>query len=119
MDGIFVGTPGGRVGSTRFKDRQVVWPSRAFPIGERKTINGAPRAADGKVFIGNSGAEFGTRGYVETYDAETGDQIWRFYTVQAIRRTALKIRPWKWLQKLGMDDGGSILVVVRYEYFNL
>ena len=33
---------------------------------------------------------------------------------QAIRLTALKIRPWRWLQKLGMDDGGSILAEVRF-----
>ena len=45
------------------------------------TITGAPRAAKGKIFIGNGGAEFGVRGYVTAYDAETGEQVWRFYTV--------------------------------------
>ena len=33
------------------------------------------------VLIGNGGAEMGMRGYVTAYDAETGKQIWRFYTV--------------------------------------
>jgi len=45
------------------------------------TITAAPRVANGKVYIGNGGAEFGVRGYVTAYDAETGDQLWRFYTV--------------------------------------
>lgn len=45
------------------------------------TITGAPRVASGKVFIGNGGAEYGVRGYVTAYDAATGDQVWRFYTV--------------------------------------
>ena len=45
------------------------------------TITGAPRAAGGKIFIGNGGAEYGVRGYVTAYDAQTGEQIWRFYTV--------------------------------------
>jgi quinohemoprotein ethanol dehydrogenase len=45
------------------------------------TITGAPRAAKGKIFIGNGGAEYGVRGYVTAYDAETGEQVWRFYTV--------------------------------------
>ena len=45
------------------------------------TITGAPRAAAGKVFIGNGGAEFGVRGYVTAYDADTGEQAWRFFTV--------------------------------------
>ena len=49
----------------------------------RKAITGAPRVFDGKVIIGNSGADFGTRGYVTTYDARTGKKIWRFYTVPA------------------------------------
>ena len=35
----------------------------------------------GKVIIGNGGAEFGVRGYVSAYDAETGKLAWRFYTV--------------------------------------
>ena len=45
------------------------------------TITGAPRVANGKVFIGNGGAEYGVRGYVTAYDADTGEQVWRFYTV--------------------------------------
>ncbi|MFP3335131.1 PQQ-dependent dehydrogenase, methanol/ethanol family, partial [Pseudomonas sp. SIMBA_064] len=45
------------------------------------TITGAPRVVNGKVIIGNGGAEYGVRGYVTAYDAETGKQAWRFFTV--------------------------------------
>ncbi|MEO1199028.1 MAG: PQQ-dependent dehydrogenase, methanol/ethanol family [Pseudomonadota bacterium] len=45
------------------------------------TITGAPRVIDGKIIIGNGGAEFGVRGYVSAYDTETGEMIWRWYTV--------------------------------------
>lgn len=45
------------------------------------TITGAPRAFNGKVIIGNGGAEYGVRGYVTAYDTETGDQKWRWFTV--------------------------------------
>ena len=45
------------------------------------TITGAPRVVDGKVIIGNGGAEYGTRGYVTAYDASSGKELWRFYTV--------------------------------------
>jgi outer membrane protein assembly factor BamB len=44
-------------------------------------ITGAPRIARGKVIIGNGGADFGVRGYVSAYDAETGKMAWRFYLV--------------------------------------
>jgi quinohemoprotein ethanol dehydrogenase len=32
------------------------------------------------VFIGNSGADLGGRGYVSAYDVDTGKLVWRFYT---------------------------------------
>ena len=45
------------------------------------TITGAPRAFNGKVMIGQGGAEYGARGYVTAYDTETGNQAWRWFTV--------------------------------------
>ena len=45
------------------------------------TITGAPRVFKGKVIIGNGGAEFGVRGYITAYDADTGAQKWRWFTV--------------------------------------
>lgn len=45
------------------------------------TITGAPRVVKGKVIIGNGGAEYGVRGYVTAYDAATGKQAWRWFTV--------------------------------------
>ena len=45
------------------------------------TITGAPRIFDGKVVIGNAGAEGASRGYVTAYDVDSGRQLWRFYTV--------------------------------------
>lgn len=45
------------------------------------TITGAPRIVKDKVIIGNGGGEYGVRGYITAYDAQTGVQAWRFYTV--------------------------------------
>lgn len=45
------------------------------------TSTGAPRVFKGNVVIGNAGAEFGVRGYITAYDAETGAQKWRWFTV--------------------------------------
>ncbi|MGD9550315.1 MAG: PQQ-dependent dehydrogenase, methanol/ethanol family, partial [Burkholderiaceae bacterium] len=45
------------------------------------TITGAPRIFKGKVIIGNGGAEYGVRGYITAYDAKTGAQKWRWFTV--------------------------------------
>ncbi len=45
------------------------------------SITGAPRVVKGKVIIGNGGAEYGVRGYVSAFDADSGALAWRFYTV--------------------------------------
>ena len=52
-----------------------------YPARIPYTISGAPLAAAGKIFIGNSGSEWDHRGYVTAYDAETGEKAWRFFTV--------------------------------------
>jgi outer membrane protein assembly factor BamB len=41
------------------------------------TITQAPRVIKGRVVIGNSGSEYGVRGYISAYDAETGELAWR------------------------------------------
>jgi quinohemoprotein ethanol dehydrogenase len=45
------------------------------------TITGPPQVAGDVVIIGNSGAEFGVRGYITAYDLETGEERWRFFIV--------------------------------------
>ena len=59
------------------------------------TITGAPRVFNGKVMIGNGGAEYGVRGYVTAYDAETGKQAWRFYTVPGDPPSRSRTRRWR------------------------
>src|SRR5437763_436149 len=58
-----------------------VWSVVTVDTSKRYTITGAPRIVKGKVLIGNGGAEFGVRGYISAYDAESGNLAWRFYTV--------------------------------------
>ena len=67
----------------RCGDRQGRSGSRTRSSTTRRsyTITGAPRVFKGKVIIGNGGAEYGVRGYVTAYDAETGEQKWRWFTV--------------------------------------
>jgi quinohemoprotein ethanol dehydrogenase len=58
-----------------------VWETVTVDPQQPYTITGAPRVVEGKVVIGNGGAEFGVRGYVSAYDAATGALVWRTYTV--------------------------------------
>ncbi len=78
---IYVGTLDGRLVALDAKTGARVWDVNTIDRNKPYTITGAPRVARGLVFIGNAGGEFGVRGYVSAYDAETGALRWRFYTV--------------------------------------
>jgi quinohemoprotein ethanol dehydrogenase len=80
-DKIYLGTLDGRLIAIDAKTGQEVWSVMTHEKEWRYSITGAPRIANGKVLIGNAGSEFGVRGYITAYDAETGRQVWRFYTV--------------------------------------
>ncbi|HUP52045.1 MAG TPA: PQQ-binding-like beta-propeller repeat protein, partial [Longimicrobiales bacterium] len=59
----------------------VEWAVQTTPRDSDYSVTQAPRVVAGNVIIGNSGAEYGVRGYVSAYDAETGDLAWRWHTV--------------------------------------
>jgi quinohemoprotein ethanol dehydrogenase len=80
-DKIYVGVLDGRLVALDSKTGKPAWSAVTVDQTQPFTITGAPRIANGKVIIGNGGAEYGVRGYVSAYDAETGKLAWRFYTV--------------------------------------
>jgi quinohemoprotein ethanol dehydrogenase len=78
---VYVGTIDGRLIALDAKTGEPIWDVLTVDQTKPYSITGAPRIVKGKVLIGNGGAEFGVRGYVTAYDADTGAQAWRFYTV--------------------------------------
>ena len=72
----------------------------------------APLVADGKVLVGTSGGELGVRGFVAAFDANTGKELWRTYTVPAPGEPGSETWPkgdqWK-------TGGGSIWVTANYD----
>lgn len=78
---LFLGTLDGRLVSLNRETGAVEWEVVTVDQTMSYSITGAPRVIDGKVIIGNGGAEFGVRGYLAAYDAASGEELWRFYTV--------------------------------------
>ncbi|MDM0078383.1 PQQ-dependent dehydrogenase, methanol/ethanol family [Variovorax sp. J2P1-59] len=79
---VFVASYDGRLIALDAATGHPVWEKDTLIDHARSyTITGAPRVFKGKVIIGNGGAEYGVRGYVTAYDAATGDQKWRWFTV--------------------------------------
>src|SRR6185503_5404035 len=58
-----------------------VWQGKVADPSKPFTITQAPRVVKDKVLIGESGAEYGVRGFLAAYDAATGKKLWRFYTL--------------------------------------
>ena len=79
---VFVGAYDGRLIALDAASGKKVWEKDTIIDHKHSyTITGAPRVANGRVIIGNGGAEYGVRGYVTAYDAETGNQAWRWFVV--------------------------------------
>lgn len=78
---IYLGTLDGRLIALNAETGTPDWSVQTTDNAKPYTITGAPRVVKDMVLIGNGGAEFGVRGYVTAYDAASGAQKWRFYTV--------------------------------------
>ena len=119
---IYVGTLDGRLIALDAGSGEPVWETQTTDIEKPYTITGAPRVVKGKVIIGNGGAEYGVRGYVSAYDANTGEQAWRFYTVpgdpakpfenDAMELAATTWRGGKWWE---IGGGGTVWDSMAYD----
>jgi quinohemoprotein ethanol dehydrogenase len=79
---VFVAAYDGRLIALDAATGQKVWERDTLIDHDHSyTITGAPRVFNGKVVIGQGGAEYGARGYVTAYDTETGTLVWRWFTV--------------------------------------
>ena len=80
---IYVATLDGHLVALDAANGKEIWRVDTFIDRATRsyTITGAPQVAKDVVVIGNSGGEFGVRGYITAYDLATGAERWRFYIV--------------------------------------
>jgi len=78
---VFAGVIDGRLIALDAETGRLLWQVQTTDPASANTITGAPRVVAGHVIIGNGGAELGSRGFVTAYDADTGEQRWRFWVV--------------------------------------
>jgi alcohol dehydrogenase (cytochrome c) len=78
---VYLATLDSKLVALNAKTGSIVWQTDiANPtLGYSETM--APTAVNGKILIGTSGGEYGIRGFLRAYDAETGKLVWNFYTV--------------------------------------
>ena len=112
---IYLGALDGRLVALDGKTGKEVWSAWTVPEKSHYTITATPRIANGKVFIGNGGAEYDVRGYVSAFDAETGKLIWKWYTVpgdpaKGHENKAMEVaaKTWKGDKYWTLGGGGTV-----------
>ena len=78
---VYIGQLDGKLVALDQKTGKVAWKKQAGDWRKGYTLTAAPLYVDGKVITGTAGGEFGTRGRVMAFDAKTGKEVWRFYTI--------------------------------------
>jgi alcohol dehydrogenase (cytochrome c) len=63
------------------KSGKPVWKTRVADPALRYAMTLAPLVVKDKVIVGVAGGEFGIRGFLAAYDAKSGKEAWRFYTI--------------------------------------
>lgn len=118
---VYTGTQDGRLIAIDAKTGQPLWEQMTVDKDDVRFISGPPRVFDGKVIIGHGGADVGSiRGYVTAYDAETGKQLWRFFTVpgqpgvDSDETTQIAAKTWagEWWKYGG---GGTVWNAITYD----
>jgi quinohemoprotein ethanol dehydrogenase len=113
---IIIGTLDGRLIAIDKNSGTEIWSVQTFDDKYQYSITGAPRVYDGKIIIGNGGADYGARGFVLAYDVETGKQLWKFYLVPGnpadgpdgeASDSAMKIAAPTWYGKFWEAGGGG------------
>src|SRR5215813_13287085 len=82
-DKVFLGTLDAHVIALDAKTGNVVWDVAPIDYRAGYSFTLAPLAIKNLVILGVSGGEYGIRGFIDAYDAGTGERRWRFYTTPA------------------------------------
>ena len=81
QDKLYLATTDDHVVALDAKTGKVVWDTKVQDYKKGQYLTLMPLVVDGKVIVGGSGGEFGVRGYVVAYDADTGKELWRTFTI--------------------------------------
>jgi len=71
----------------------------------------APLVVKDKVIIGTAGGEYGIRGFIAAYDAQTGKEAWRFYTIPGLGEPGNQT----WAGDSWKHGGGSVWMTGSYD----
>ncbi len=80
-DRVFMGTLDARLIALDRINGQPLWNAEVADVNLAYSVTMAPLVVKDKIIVGVGGGEYGIRGYVAAFDAETGEQAWKTYTI--------------------------------------
>jgi alcohol dehydrogenase (cytochrome c) len=93
------------------KTGKEVWKQNAINFKDGYSMTVAPLVADGVVITGISGAEFGTRLFIDGWDAKNGEHLWRTYTVPSEGEKGVET----WAGDTWQHGGGSTWITGSFD----
>ena len=80
-DKVYMGTLDSKLVALDARTGRVIWDVQIGDpeLGYSETM--APTAVNGKILIGTNGGEYGIRGFVKAYDADSGKLLWTFHSI--------------------------------------
>jgi alcohol dehydrogenase (cytochrome c) len=82
-DALFLGTLDAHLVSLDLRTGKLRWDVTVADARAGHSITVAPLAVKDKIVVGIAGGEFGIRGFLDAYRADSGERAWRFWTVPA------------------------------------
>ena len=101
---VIWGTLDGRLVAVDAKSGKKVWERQVLDPDLTLSITGAPRIADGRIFIGEAGSEFHQRGYMAAYSADNGKELWRWWAVPGDPKKGFEQPELAWAAKTWKGD---------------
>jgi alcohol dehydrogenase (cytochrome c) len=110
-DTLFMGTIDGHLLAIDARSGKPIWNVTVANAAAGYSLMHAPLVVKDKVIVGAAGGEFGIRGFLAAYDARTGKQAWKFYTIPGPGEPGNET----WAGDSWMHGGASIWVTGSYD----
>lgn len=111
-DTLYMGTLDAHLVALNRKTGEVIWDVAVGDFKKANAITAAPLVVKDKVIIGVSGGDYSSRGYVDAYDAKTGDRVWHFNTIPMPGQPGSDSWP---NAKVAERGGGAVWVTGSYD----